>query len=105
MFKAIVLISRRDALTHDQFVRWWLDDHVPVASALPHLRRVVLNVVDEGVEASGIDAITELWFDSRTDFDAAQASPEGAAMAAHAVQGMGDRTRVFVTEHIPDVAP
>lgn len=99
MFKAMILLTRRDDMTHEEFVRWWLDEHVPLASGLPNVRRVILNVVDEGYDEAGIDGVSELWFDTRADFDAAYASEVGKATAADSLAHVSGRVRLVVTEN------
>ena len=99
MFKAMIMLTRRADMTHEEFVAWWLDEHVPLASGLPNVRRVVLNVVDEGHEEAGIDGVSELWFDSRADFDAAYASEVGRATAADSLAHVSGRVRLVVTEN------
>lgn len=99
MFKAVIMLTRRADMTHEEFVRWWLDEHVPLASALPNVRRVVLNVVDDGYDEAGVDGISELWFESRDDFDSAYASEVGKATAADSMAHVAGRVRMFVTEN------
>jgi uncharacterized protein (TIGR02118 family) len=99
VFKAMILLTRRADMSHEEFVRWWLDEHVPLASALPLVRKVVLNVVDEGHDEAGIDGVSELWFDSRADFDAAYASEVGRATAADSIAHVSARVRLVVTEN------
>ncbi len=99
MFKAIIMLTRREDLTHDGFVDWWLKEHSPLASTLPHLRRMVFNVVDVGGEDAGVDGISELWFDSQADFEAAYASDIGRATAADSLAHVRGRVRLFVTEN------
>lgn len=100
MFKAMILLTRRDDMTHDEFVRWWLDEHVPLASGLPDVRKVILNVVDEGYDDAGIDGVSELWFDSRADFESAYASEIGKATAADSMAHVSSRVRLIVTENV-----
>ena len=99
MFKAMIMLTRRDDMTHEEFVHWWLDEHVPLASGLPGVRKVILNVVDEGYDEAGIDGVSELWFDSREDFDAAYASDIGKATAADSLAHVSGRVRLVVTEN------
>jgi len=99
MFKAVILLTRRDDMTHDAFVDWWLNDHAPLAASLPLLRQLTFNVVDTGGEDAGIDGISELWFDSHADFTAAYASEIGVATAADSMAHVSGRVRLFVTEH------
>jgi uncharacterized protein (TIGR02118 family) len=95
----MILLTRREDMTHQRFVRWWLDEHVPLAESLPNVRRVVLNVVDEGYDEGAIDGVSELWFDSREDFDAAYASEVGKATAADSMAHVSGRVRLFVSEN------
>ena len=99
MFKAVILLTRRADMTHDEFVRWWLDEHATLASTLPGVRRVVFNVVDEGHDEGGVDGVSELWFDSRSDFEAAYATEVGKATAADSLAHVSGRVRLFVTEN------
>ena len=41
MIKSISLLTRREGITHEQFVRHWLEIHGPLAYAVPGLRRYV----------------------------------------------------------------
>ncbi len=100
MFKAMIMLSRRADMTHEEFCTWWLDEHAPLAAGLPLLRRAVFNVVDEGAAESGIDGVSELWFDSQADFEAAYASEVGKATAADSIAHVSGRVRLFVTENV-----
>jgi len=100
VFKAMIMLTRREDMTHDAFVRWWLEEHVPLASGLPKVRKVILNVVDDGFDEAGIDGVSELWFDSRADFDAAYASDVGVATAADSMAHVSGRVRLVVTENV-----
>ncbi len=95
-FKAVILLSRRDDMTAEDFRHWWLEEHAPLASQLPGVRRITFNLVDD---ATDIDGVSELWFDSRDDFDAAYATDLGKAVAADSIAHVRSRTRLFVSEH------
>ena len=102
MFKAMILLTRLEDMTHDEFVDWWLGSHHALASRLPHLRNLVFNVVDVvgvDVSAGGIDGVSELWFDSQADFEAAYAGDIGLATAADSMAHVSGRVRLFVTEN------
>jgi uncharacterized protein (TIGR02118 family) len=99
MFKAMILLTRREGMTHDLFVDWWLHQHVPLASSLPLLRKLVFNVVDSGHAEPGVDGIAELWFDGQADFEAAYVSDVGVATAADSMAHVCGRVRLFVTEN------
>ena len=103
MFKAVILLTRRGDMTHDEFVAWWLTDHAPLAASLPSLRRAAFNVVDTGHEEGGIDGVSELWFDSRADFEAAYATEIGVATAADSLAHVSGRVRLLVTENALEI--
>lgn len=99
MFKVVILLTRRVDMSHDEFVTWWLDEHAQRAAQLPRVRRALFNVVDAGAAEGGPDGISELWFDSQADFEAAYATEIGVAVAADSMAHLGSRVRLFVTEH------
>lgn len=43
MFKAMILLTRREDMSHAEFVQWWLHEHSSLAAALPKIRKVVFN--------------------------------------------------------------
>ncbi len=96
MFKAIILLSRTEGATHAEFREWWLDRHAPLARRLPGLRRLVFNVVE--ADDAPYDGVSELWFDSREDFEAAYATEIGQAVAADSVANVSARVRLLVDE-------
>ncbi len=94
--KAIILLTRREGDTPEEFRHWWLEEHAPLARRLPGLRRLVFNLADGD---AGYDGVSELWFDSRDAFDAAYASEIGQQVAADSLAHVGGRIRLFVAEH------
>lgn len=98
MFKAIILLTRRADMTHEQFADWWLVEHAPRAAQLPGVRRLCFNLVEPGEEGAP-DGVSELWFDSKDDFEAAYATDTGKAVAADSLAHLASRVRLLVTEH------
>ncbi len=96
-FKAVILLSRRADMSPAEFTSWWLNEHAPLAAGLPGARRVVFNTVDDTTE---IDGISELWFDTKADFEAAYATPLGQAVAADSIAHVRRRVRLFVEENV-----
>lgn len=83
MIKSISLLTRRPGLSHQDFMRHWIEVHAPLAHAVPGLRRYVQNhIVEEPgrpdipTTVVAVDGIAELWFDDRAAMDRANASPE-----------------------------
>ena len=97
MFKAVILLTRLEGATSDEFRAWWLDRHAPLARQLPGLRRLVFNVVES--DDAPCDGISELWFDDRAAFDAAYATDIGRRVAADSMANVSARVRMFVEEH------
>jgi uncharacterized protein (TIGR02118 family) len=93
--KAIILLTRREGDTPEDFRRWWLEEHAPLARELPGLRRLVFNVVEGDAP---YDGVAELWFDSPADFEAAYASEIGRRVAADSIAHVADRVRLLVDE-------
>jgi len=99
MFKAIILLTRREGVSHEAFREWWLERHAPLARQLPGCRRLVFNLVapDERGENS-VDGVSELWFDSREAFDAAYATELGRQVIADTLANVSARVRLVVDE-------
>ncbi|MFN0186386.1 MAG: EthD family reductase [Aquabacterium sp.] len=97
MFKAIILLTRREDMTREAFADWWLHAHGPMARQLPGLRKLVFNLV--GSDA-GVDGVSELWFDDQAAFEAAYASDIGRQVAADSMAHVARRERLLVAEHL-----
>lgn len=96
MFKAIILLTRAEGTSREEFRSWWLERHAPLARRLPGLRRLVFNVVE--TDDAPCDGISELWFDTQADFEAAYESEVGQRVAADSLANVGGRVRLFVDE-------
>jgi uncharacterized protein (TIGR02118 family) len=96
MFKAIILLTRRDDMTREAFAQWWLYEHGPLARQLPGLRRLTFNLVSND---STVDGVSELWFDTQAAFEAAYASTIGQQVAADSMAHVAKRERLLVAEH------
>ena len=99
MFKAMILLTRREDMTPEDFRRWWLDEHRPLALQLPGLRRMVVNIVEADPAESGIDGVSELWFDTEEDFVAAYATDIGKTVSGDSMAHNRTRVRLFIDEH------
>src|SRR5580698_8421037 len=104
MIKVVGLLTRRPELTHEQFVRHWLEIHAPLAHAVPGLRRYVQShIVGERTRPDipttelDIDGIAELWYDDRAAMEQAGASPEAKRLHADGALFIG-RIKTFVIE-------
>ena len=104
MIKSIGLLSRKDGMTHEEFVRHWVEVHAPLAHAVPGLRRYVQShIVEErrrpdipAIDVE-IDGIAELWYDDREAMARAHATPEAKALHADGALFIG-RIKSFTIE-------
>jgi uncharacterized protein (TIGR02118 family) len=96
MFKAIILLTRNESASKEEFRDWMLVRHSPLARQLPGLRRLVFNIVEN--EDAPYDGVSELWFDTRDAFDAAYATEIGKAVAGDSLANVRARIRLMVDE-------
>jgi uncharacterized protein (TIGR02118 family) len=104
MIKTVGLLTRKSGMSHEEFVRHWLEVHAPLAHAVPGARRYVQShVVGErsrpDIPASDveIDGIAELWYDDRAAMERANASPEAKRLHADGALFIG-RIKSFIVE-------
>jgi len=65
MIKTIALAHRKAGLTREEYSKYWLEKHAPMAARLiPHIKKYVQNHFIEvpGIEYEG-DGIVEMWYD------------------------------------------
>jgi uncharacterized protein (TIGR02118 family) len=83
MIKVLSLLTRKDGLTHEQFVKHWFEIHGPLARSVPGIRRYVQSHIS-GTRSrpdipdldDSVDGIAELWYDDLESFQRAAATPE-----------------------------
>jgi len=97
MFKAMILLKRKESDSMSDFENWWLNDHAPLAKSLPGLKKAVFNLSssDGGGE---YDGISELWFDSKEHFERAYSTEHGQKVAADSLANVSKRERILVNE-------
>jgi len=84
MIKAMSLIKRKPGLPREEFSRHYEEVHVPLALRHFPFKRYVRNYVitPPGAEELDFDCITEVWFDTMED---CQAAAEFSASEAYQV--------------------
>jgi uncharacterized protein (TIGR02118 family) len=104
VIKSIGLLTRKDGLTHEEFVKHWFEVHAPLAHAVPGVRRYVQSHIlaertrpDIPATAIEIDGIAELWYDDRAAMERANATPEAKRLHADGALFIG-RIKSFVVE-------
>ncbi len=106
MIKSLSLLTRKSAMSKDEFRRVWIDEHAPLGHAVPQVRRYVLSFVleeptrpDVPTQMMNVDAVAELWYDDMAALKAAAASPEMKAVQANGALHLG-AIKTFITEEI-----
>ncbi|HEY9281094.1 MAG TPA: EthD domain-containing protein [Eoetvoesiella sp.] len=83
MIKSISLLSRKEGISHEEFMQHWIEKHAPLAHAVPGLRRYLQSHIMEErfrpdiptIEGE-VDGIAELWYDNLDALKKANQSPE-----------------------------
>ncbi|NHN40866.1 EthD family reductase [Halorubellus sp. JP-L1] len=81
MIKLVNMLVRADDLTHEEFVDYWYDEHVPLAKGLPHAKKYATSVPTDP-DRSEYDGVVELYFEDMGDLQAAFESDVGEAVQA-----------------------
>lgn len=85
MIKVAELVKRPEGMTVEDFQLHWLENHGPIVSQIPGLRRYVQSHPLLGGYRSGelvFDGLAELWFDDKAALAAIASTPEFAAAKA-----------------------
>src|SRR5207244_13087000 len=82
VIKRASLLQRKPGISHEEFVKHWVEIHAPMARACPGIGRYALTIVKSASTRKDVapfeiqvDGIAELWFKSQADFDAYSNSP------------------------------
>ncbi|GAA1724317.1 EthD family reductase [Aeromicrobium alkaliterrae] len=102
MYNLILMASRPDDWTHEQFITWWRGEHADQTYGLPGLRRWLHTDVQGAFEerSEGWDGVSILSFDDKAALDAALASEEWAAAVKHVGRMRGSRIAVTGEEMV-----
>lgn len=102
MIKLVYCITKKAALTDQQFFDYWENIHGPIGARIPGVRRLVQSrrlTVAGDTRQPDFDGVAELWFDSIEDLLAARKSAEWKASSADETNFIDhSRTAYFVSE-------
>jgi len=106
MIKSLSLLTRKEGLTHEEFMDHWINIHGPLARSVPGLRRYVQTTIlaerqrpdIESLDVQ-IDGVAELWYDDLEAMNRANASPEARALHADGATFIG-KIKMFTTEEL-----
>lgn len=100
MYKVITLLKRRPDLSVAHFQQYWREQHAPIVSETPRLRRYVQSHALAQGYAKGelvYDGISEMWFDSKSDYLAAQDPAFMQRLAKDAAHFVDETRHVVMT--------
>src|SRR5262249_26749650 len=82
MIKRASLLQRKPGISHEEFVKHWVQIHAPMARACPGIGRYTLTIVKSASTRADVapfeiqvEGIAEMWFKSQADFEAYSTSP------------------------------
>ena len=111
MIKIMGLLTRKEGITREEFVRHWFDIHGPLAHAVPGIRRYVQShitgtltrpdIPETDIEADGI---AELWYDDLESFQRASVTPEMKALTDDGALFIG-QIKTYVIEERQIIPP
>lgn len=101
MYTVVYELYRREDVSREEFVDYWLNTHKPIAMQIPRLRRYELWPVSTAEDVLGdqVEGFVFMQYDSEEDFEHAHASPEFAATAEDAAKFARHYTRYVVQPH------
>jgi len=83
--KNINMLFRKPELTHEEFLKHWVEVHAPIANNIPQiLRYVICPVIPQPNRPNdpGVDGVAEVWFGSWEDSQSFGTSPEAKKWGA-----------------------
>ena len=85
MFYVVFLVKKKQGMSHEDFVRYWIEEHSPFTAKLPGLREYhCFPMTGFDGEAPPFDAVAYIGLDDEAAWRVAQQSAELAAALADA---------------------
>ena len=98
MYRVLFIVHRKPALSREEFLRHYRENHVPIAETFPGLRDY--RIYPRPADAEGApDAFAVMTFDSEEAFGAATQSPE-FARAVEDNESFVDRFETYPVDYI-----
>lgn len=100
MFKMMILLKKKPTFSDEQFAKYWLETHAPMAKTMPGLRKYSVNIVKRPPNREpAYDGVVELWFDDAASMKGAFASPEGTATQKDTEAFTSSVMTMYIDEH------
>ena len=91
------VVKRKEGMRDEEFRRYWIERHGPVAARIPGLRRLVISPAIRAWRGEPFDGIVELWFDDMEALEQAFSSAE-AEEGREDISNFIERSSLFVTQ-------
>jgi hypothetical protein len=96
--KLVILGRRKDGLTHDDYIQYLKEVHVPYVDDLLGLQQYQ-TMIPAGPDAAGYDELSLLWFEDPSAVDAALSSAAGQRVLDHMETFVNmDRSELFTVD-------
>ena len=105
MIKTLVFVRRKPGMAFDDFARYWVETHGPIAGRLPGLRRLVTNLVRPDLQCGEPpwDGLSCAWFESADAVRSVVSTPQFRAMIDDEENFVdtAERYPMIITPHSP----
>ena len=98
--RTVAILGRKPGMSFEQFDRYWLEVHAPLAAQLPGLLRYVQRHVEAPSAEFGIDGLAFIDYESAAAMDAAWASEAGQKALADVSNFLGRHEVVIIADHV-----
>lgn len=107
MYKVMVMITRKQGMSREDFLRHWMQDHPDFVRALPGVRRYRQSVAIEHRTPWPVDGVAELWFGSVRDIAVAfdRTREEVTRLFEHEDEFIEDASWFIAEEHDVPLTP
>ena len=106
MYKMVIVVYRNPAVPFDEAIRWWTEEHFPIAKRIPGLIGYVVNIAQREADGENpaIMGTDEIYFESREAAEAAYQPPDWAESRAH-TQAAGHTAARCTVEEVRIIDP
>lgn len=102
MIKMVALVNKKESMSREDFVRYWIDVHAPLEKKWPGLERYVISTTLKvlGGEGPDYDGMAELWFEDEDALNAALASQERQVSREDFLKFVKSAKIIVTEEHV-----
>ncbi len=91
----LILLERREDMSHEEFADYWLNDHAPLIEEMPHVQRYSADLPTQPSKAP-YDGVAELVFEDMGALSAAFDSEAGQQVEADTENFVGEQTTLIL---------